>query len=416
MKISKAHLVRSVIREILSVSFWFHALYIFRILPDWGKISLSTASHSYNSALLIFVLYYSYFTDSGWLSVLYDILYIYVWPFVCIVRVCLLLTKKSYHFAKEQIHFPKLGLITKPVQNASAGIAESANTEETPSATLTTLAAAAGEQPFPWNTIFRPINHFAILCSLFVFTLHNFWLLLGVVAVAAYGAVKAVGTLWSLVSDMVIPLDKAKDLFAKVLSLNMTHVLSWKEKAGSEKVTDQVNALSLYETCLAFIEENRGFWSRCTLALSVLLAIPFYLYVSFLMSCVYYGISKMVGVQWNWPSAIIDSLFMPVAFGDLPHVHAIQFVAGLHCIVLGVIGWNVVFRQIGKKLEDVVAVASELRNPLRDEKLQSQISRIKLVASRTKSSNVNKALPEKGFRKPPSRSRKTSNGSKKYSA
>jgi hypothetical protein len=406
MKIPRAHPVRRVIREVLSICFWLHALYIFRIIPNIGNLKITTTTYPYDVALLLFIVYYSYFSDRNWLSVLYDFFYVYVWPFVVLGRASLLITKSSYRFAKEQIHFRKLGLITKPSQTATA------QPQEVPTQSTTTLATLAGmaEYPsLPWQKIFRPINQFAILCSLFVFTVHNRWLLSAAISVAAYGAIKAVWVLWFLVADMTVPLEKAKALLAKLVSLNMTPVLAWKEKTGPEKVTNQVNSLSLYETCLAFIEENRGFWSRCTLAFSVLLTIPFYLYVSFLMSCVYYGIAKIEGANWNWTSAIIDSLYIPVAFGDLPHILAIKFVAGLHVIILGILGWNVIFRQIGKKFEDVVAVASELRDPLRDETLQSQISRIKVVAART-------PVPGNGFRKPPSRSRKTPSNSAAHSA
>jgi hypothetical protein len=414
MKIPRAPPVRRVIREVLSICFWFHALYLFRIIPSVGKLRISTTIYPYDAALLLFILYYSYFSDRSWLSVLYDLFYVYVWPFVIFGRACLLLPKRGYRFAKEQIHFRKLGLITKPSQNATV-LPQELQTHSP--VMLATLAGVADNSSLSWQKILRPINQFAILCSLFAFTIHNRWFLYAAILIAAYGAAKAVWVLWFLVADVTVPLEKAKALFAKVLSLKMTQVLAWKEKTSPEQVTNEVNALSFYETCLAFIEENRGFWSRCTLAFSVLLTIPFYLYVSFLMSCVYYGIAKIEGINWSWTSAVIDSLYIPVAFGDLPHIQAIKFVAGLHCIVLGIIGWNVIFRQIGKKFEDVVVIASELRNHLRDETLQSQISRIRAVAAIPINVNKNRvSVPDKGFRKPPSRSRKITRDSAKYPA
>ena len=57
-----AHPVRKIIREILAIAFWMHAVYILHFINLHNSNISSLPRYLYNFALILFILYYSFFS------------------------------------------------------------------------------------------------------------------------------------------------------------------------------------------------------------------------------------------------------------------------------------------------------------------------------------------------------------------
>jgi hypothetical protein len=172
-----------------------------------------------------------------------------------------------------------------------------------------------------------------------------------------------------------------KDAFAKLIEGFISVITQWDESSGIDDVKKAANSLKLYASVLNFIADNRVLLSRWAFAIAIGISIPFYCYISFLFSCVYYGIGKLQGITFPWPRALLDSLYIPFAWTDLPDSFPIRLIAGLHAIVIGFLGWNLFARHLGERLEHITVAASQLRGPLQDEAVKVRLSKIGEILS-----------------------------------
>lgn len=380
MKIPRAHPIRKVIREILAFAFWFHALYVFHIIPIeyMGIVSLSSR-YIYNAALIGFIFYYSYFSDSGWFSVAYDLFYIYFWPFVTAFRCMWILSKSGYRFLKSRTVITPPGLILKTIPN----------TEVKPGQVASITGDTSQSEPDSskkTKRLWRPLTQFNLLWSVLILTIDNKIFICVASIIALAGAAKAMYNLWDLLGDTSSWFDKLKSNFAAQMAEKIATVRMW-EGLEHEKLTADVNVLKIYQSAFTFIDQNRNFLAKFTIAVAACITIPFYCYVSILFSLAYFGISKVESIAWSWPSALSTSLFMPFAFTNLPRSFMIQTLGGLHAVAVTLMGWNIVYRNVSNKFERIATAAIELRIPFEEsvyqEKLQMFTQAASLSASAT---------------------------------
>ena len=114
-----------------------------------------------------------------------------------------------------------------------------------------------------------------------------------------------------------------------------------------------------------------------------MLSIPFYLYISFLFSCIYAGIAKIQGLSsaYPWTLALSDALFIPFAFTDLPRSFALRGVGGLHAIAISLLGYNLFTRNLSVRFNKLATAATEMRSPFADGLLRAKIKTIELAAT-----------------------------------
>ena len=396
MKITRAHPIRKVVREMLAFAFWFHALYVFHIIPieHLGIASVSSL-YIYNAALISFIFYYSYFSDSGWFSVAYDLFYIYFWPFVMAFRCMWISSKSGYRFMKSRTVIVPPGLIRRTIPSA----------EEKPEQIASITGDDSQSEPESSKKkrrLWRPLTQFNLLWSVLILTISNKIFICVASIIALIGAVKAMYSLWDLLADTSSWIDKLKSNFAAQMAEKIASVRMW-EGVETEKLTGDVNVLKMYQSAFTFIDQNRDFLAKCTIAVAAFITIPFYCYVSVLFSFAYFGLSKVESITWSWPSALSTSLYMPFAFTNLPHSFIIQTLGGLHAVAVTLMGWNIVSRNLSNKFERIATAATELRLPFEErvyqEKLQMFTQAVSLSASATPTSQEIKSTKTKGTKK-----------------
>jgi len=375
---TKAHPVRKVIRELLSVTFWVHALCVsnlFRI-PS-ATVSQSATRIAYNVILFSFILYYSYFSRSGWLSVLYDLVYVFIWPFLTIFRLGWAGCKAFYKYIKKRAVLAPVSLITvKP--NQPKIIPANGEKQSLPDAIQQIKKATEAQADTFWKKAARPFTQFVFLWSILTITLHYKPIILFACAITLAGAFRAVISLWGFLTNTSSWVQQIKDSFIKQLRSKIGLVLAWEEGSGTDTVANEVNGLRVFEAVFGFIADNRTLLSKCTAFVAALITIPFYLYVSLLFASVYFGIARVQGIHFSLWNAIADSLYIPFAFTDLPHSIYIRLIAGLQAIAVTVMGWNIFFRQLSSKLDRVANAADEMRGIFKEEEYRRKSE---LVAS-----------------------------------
>jgi hypothetical protein len=375
--LEKAHPVRKIIREALAISFWFHALCAFHLVYIRSfAIPPEMTLHVYNAVLFGFIIYFSYFSDSGWLSVIWDVLYIYLWPLRTAWRICVMAFKAIYQFMKSHSTFPRVGLIVAPVVEVNPRVAESKSLRESWSEYLTEKRKARVINNL--KRALRPINQFAFLWAILILTLQYPPLIVIASIVTLAGAFRAVYNLWNLLSSTSKWIGKLHGGLATQISAKIRQVGEWEEAVGPEPIRNEVNSLKMFESVFTYISDNREFLSKCTMGVAALITIPFYLYISLLFSSVYVGIAHLEHINLSWTTSIIDSLYVPFAFTDFPHNNAIRFVAGLQAVALTAMGWNIFFRHLSGKFNEVAVAAAEFRSTMQDENYRQKIA---LVAS-----------------------------------
>jgi hypothetical protein len=79
---------------------------------------------------------------------------------------------------------------------------------------------------------------------------------------------------------------------------------------------------------------------------------------------VYYGLARVQSVPYTWSSALVESLFIPAAYTDLPANACIKLAGGIHWIVVVALGFGAIFAYFQKKLSEVCGVAQLIRGRL----------------------------------------------------
>jgi hypothetical protein len=372
-KSKKSNLARKIIREVLSLAFWLHALNISGLLhlPVLGTPELPR--YIYNSLLVVFIVNYSLFTDNGWWSVIFDLIYLYFLPFIYVGRFFWWVLGRFYKRVKTKVVWQSPRLITAraiPVALAPKG--------ETPKKGGAEVVAT---EPCFYRRAPRLVLKFAMLWSLLILTVNFRPFLALALVVTLIGAGKAIWGLWGLFSGGSSWVDKAEDRLAAKVKELVNQIMQWDETSTSEEITKAINGLKFYGSAFAFITENTEILSKWAFALSLFVSVPFYCYISFLFSCVYFGIGKIANLGFSFSNALVDSLFMPFAWSALPANVPLRFIAGLQATCVTVIGYNILFRHLGNRLDKITRAAVKLRNPFQDQLLVTKISRAESVLS-----------------------------------
>jgi hypothetical protein len=187
------------------------------------------------------------------------------------------------------------------------------------------------------------------------------------------GAIRSIYGLWSILSNTSKWVDNLKSNFASQIATNIRSVRDWNHTYGVDEITKAANALKMVESVFRFISENRDFLAKGTTLFAAGITICFYCYFSFLFSSVYWGLAKLQNIHWHWSAALIDSLYMPFAFSNLPNNVPIQLLAGLQAIAVGIMGYNIFFRHLSGRFERIAVAASELRIPINDVELKGKL-------------------------------------------
>lgn len=390
----KANRVRSVLRNVLAISFWLHGLFVSYLLPASSHALAPFALRTiYNATLVTFILYYSWISQRGWFSVIYDLVWIYIWPLWVLFQLVKLASKGIYKFFKTHTIPSPVSRVTIATPQAPKPAVLTSTAQGQPNLKEAIQQWQEKHKPdvvTPIKRFFRPLLQFTFLWSILLLTLQNKFMSYIVCSIVVFGAFRAVYNLWSVLSGTSTWLDQLKSGFAQQLVEKMRQVREWEEASGTQDIAKEVNSLTLFESIFSYISRNRIFLSKCTTAIAAIVTVPFYIYISFLFSSVYIGMAHLQHISFAWSDAVLDSLYIPFAFTDLPHNFLIRFVAGLQGIAVTVMGWNIFFRNLNSKFERLAGTAEELRTRF-DEEIYRQ--KLALVISRATNNPTNVPVP-----------------------
>jgi hypothetical protein len=361
-KSKRANLARKIIRELLALAFWAHAVYLSGLFPkinippgDWPRYAL-------NSLLILFIVNYSLFSDNGWWSVLFDAIYIYFLPFIYAGRVFWAFGKLLHKHAKATIIWEAPRLISGKDATAQA-------------ANETAPGAQSGESNDRSisSRVPRLFLKFAFLWSLLILSVNWKPFLVAAIICCLIGVAKAILALWLVFSGGSNWVDNLEQRFAQKINELVQQLITSDLELNPEQTRNAANSIKLYRSLLNFITANSATLNRWAFTISLVITVPFYCYVSFLFSCVYFGISKIADLNFSFGNAVVDSLFMPFAWSALPQNLSIRFIGGIQATFVAIAGYNILFRHLGSRLDKITNAASRLLDPIEQDELKMRI-------------------------------------------
>jgi hypothetical protein len=229
------------------------------------------------------------------------------------------------------------------------------------------------ESVTPPNVFVRVFGRFALLWAIIaVNTQFKVLAIIGILA-ALFGALRASYNLWDFISDSIDWIGSLEGPFSRRLAEAIKAIRESDQPEHAQKIKNAANLLKMAEKVCNFLADQKRILAKVTRIIAFFITIPLYVYISSIFAAVYFGIAKLEHLTLDWRSALIDSLFVPIAFTDLPHSFAIRLIAGIHAVVIGAIGCNVLFRHFNSKITQLSATALELGRPFQDRELMTQI-------------------------------------------
>lgn len=376
---SKRKVFRRVIRELLAIAFWTHALYVTQFIPLPHLPVPELPRYVFNTVLLIFIANYSLFSNNGWWSVAFDLVYVYSLPFIYTGRVAWFVAKSTYSTLKERTVIKPPQLIfptpdTRPPANTPDPNANTAKTESKDR-----------------DGILYRISKFTLLWSIFIFTVNFRPSLVIVVLFTVFGAMRAFRALWTIFSGESDGTLKIEEALQKVIKANLDKIINWDGLSEQEDIKNKLNSLKLYESVFNFVHDNRLQFLKWSFVVSLIISVPFYLYMSYLFACSYVGIGKIAGEPFPFSTAILDSLYMPFAWTELPKMFSIRLMGGIQAILMSAVGYTIFFRHFGTRFESILHATGRLRGPLDDELVRQKIVQVQSLLA-----NDTRQLPAEG--------------------
>ena len=361
---------RVVLRFVAGAAFWLHALLLIYIptppisvLAD--KFHLRAPEFLIISLLALFTALWSY----GVKRFTVDLVYIYFFPFVFLYYLVRTLITGSifvYRVLWPQTEKPVGSeggaIVGKEIQGIHKGGRQ---------------LPGAGRKVNFWKGILvdlmRPFRQFSLLwCLLLLLSSNRVLIWIALVVVLLH----LVRLLWKVFALAVFSIkwlmrieddirEFAESLLAKVAALPKGLELTQDLRLLVSKVV----ALRLGVQLL----QNRRQVSIGILIVSFCAFTVFYLYIALIFSFAYYGIARVQLLPFSWAMALVTSIFMPVAYTDLPPNFWIKLVGGVQWLVVVTVGIGVVIAYFQKKLQEVYRVSQVLKDRFEDPQMRMTI-------------------------------------------
>lgn len=341
------------VRFVLAIAFWLHAIGVTHLIRVHFATQILRARLFSEVVLLATIFFYSYLASNGWWSLFFDLGYVYLFPLWLIAKYGWKLTRLTT--APVGRHLMKSAAFSAPVASTKESSPKEPN-KPAPSTSRDSLA--------------RPFQQFALLwCG--VVLLNHTKVLTGIaVAVITLAIIKAIVAMNGFLNGSMEWLTKTQDRMAEVL--NKTIQQAMQQDPQSKEFRSSVVSVRFYEGALRWLCNRDGVegWVQ---GATLLLLVPYYLYLSILSGFVYFGAASILGFAWSAKEALLDSLFMPLAWTDLPHSVLIRALAGIQVCVLAFISYEAIFRRISNKADRIARTAEELSRKFADPALQAKI-------------------------------------------
>jgi hypothetical protein len=346
--------IRYKVRLLLALVFWIHAMGLTHLIRVRFIGGLPEARLISEISLLAIIFFYSYLAANGWWSLFFDLSYVYLFPLWIIAKYGWKLTKSAATPLGRHL------IKSAALPNANAPTAS--NTEKKTDKEL--------EHPEFGRGFARPFQQFALLWCGVVLLSHVRPLTAAGVFVIALAAVKTVISMNGFLGGSMDWLAKAQSRVTEILNKTTDQVLQ--QDPNSKECRNGVVSIRFYEGILRWLCDRDGI-ERWVQGSTLLLLVPYYVYLSILSGFVYLGLARILGLAWTAKEALLDAMFMPLAWTDLPHSVLIRALAGLQVCVLAFVGYEAIFRRISNKADRIVKTAKELSRKFANPDLQAKI-------------------------------------------
>ncbi len=361
---------RKTVRFVLAAFLWSHALFFLNFHSALVS-SLVRLLHLTLSEVILFILLsiFTFLVGSGLWRTIVNLTYIYFFPFV-------LLFYLSYGLFKILL---VLGRWLNPPARA-----EAIEVEQQGKAAPQTLAVQSSAQELKMGfkaqsvrvvaVLSRPFKKFTLLwCLLLIFATHISIVWVSLIVVLTHLALIVVRALKvTLVSGTWLPRiaeairAHVEDIFSKLASVT-------RESAPTKDLESLWNSLRGFDMAARFLR-NRPLISRWMWLCGAVLLTSGYLYLAFLFSFAYYGISRVGGIPYSWPEALVTSIFIPFYVKELPKMLTIRVLGGLHCVLVVSIGVGTVINYLRRRFEPIRNVAIALNARLEEQMIREKYS------------------------------------------
>jgi hypothetical protein len=261
-----------------------------------------------------------------------------------------------------------------PQQQHSVLVAEQNSLPIAPAAVATSGGPVGKKKGFAelLRFLLRPFRRFTLLwCILLLVTTHLaiVWLCLIVVLVQLARKVSVILKIM-LFSDPWLR-KSGSALLAGLQTALLGLAVVTADTAPTNELKKLWNQLKVWKKILEFLKDPY-LLSRWAWVLGIVFLGCIYTYIALLFSFAYYGISRVGGVSYSWPDALVTSFFIPFYVPDLPRLLALRVLGGLHCFLIVAVGIGTIAKFLRRKLDVIRRTATEWSEVFAEENVQSR--------------------------------------------
>ncbi len=368
--------VQWVVRKTLAVAFWLQALGVVRLVSSFLPKYVVNQKLVLQISVIAAIFFYSYVADNAGWSMVVDALYVYVSPVVAFSRLSWKLIKRA-------------GRSLAAVSPAIAALYDKPTAQQTQPPTETQREVPPQTESIP-RFLARPLLHFSILWCVLISISDQRWIL---VISGSAGLAIAVSVINSLHRSLNNASTMMENFNLRLHAAVEKFVADLEGAAPSSKVfKDSITNVRVYGAIFRYLSSLEAV-RKVTRKISLAVSIPTYIYTSLLCGFVYYDIAKIANIKWPLGEALIDALYMPIAFTDLPHNYAIRILGGLQVASLILIGYDAIFRRINDSMEKLSNAALGLSAMIETDSVRAALAVYEAQAAGEQTAEPEAAAP-----------------------
>jgi hypothetical protein len=360
--------VRRITTFFLALFLWLHALFFLNfqsaLIAQSAQFLRLTTSEVVLFVLLVVL---SFASGSGFWKPLLSVLYIYAFPFVLLMyffRWCFLLLRTLHKWPKKQAN--PLPQQASTVEEKEVPIAA---TLPAPAEDRTDLKEQAAEV---FQFLLRPFRRFTFLwCILLLLTTHLAIVRLCLIVVLFHLLRDIVRTLKFMLFSEPLLRKIGNALFAGVEPALAGIAIVTADTPPTAELRSAWNQVNIWTKIVNFLKDQY-LVSRWAWALGILCFGFLYTYFAILFSVAYYGIARVGGVAFQWPDALITSLFIPFLVTDLPKLPVMRLLGGIQCMLVVAVGISTLVNFIKRRLRSIHNAAVDIGNRLNDQNMRDK--------------------------------------------
>ncbi len=164
--------------------------------------------------------------------------------------------------------------------------------------------------------------------------------------------------------------------FQQMMEKLIRKVTQAKDAGVTQEVRNSWASLRLFLIGINFLQDRRRV-AQWTVFLGGVTFIIIYLYLALLFSFEYYGVARLEGTPFAWGDALITSVFIPIAYPDLPHTRLLKLAGGIQWACVFVLGASTVVSVFREKLGPLYEVLNTITRKMEEDEVKTTLIVIK---------------------------------------